>query len=124
MAKWANDDAMDAMLDQYALCTTILLCAGQPTDRADALTKALADVTVTPGDGNGDFTIDDGDASGRKVTVAAQSAVDVDTSGTGDHVAGIDGTDLWFVTTCADKVVEDTDQVNFPAFDIEVGDPS
>ena len=124
MAKWANDDAMDAMLDKYALCTTLLLCSSQPADRAAALAAALADVTVTPGDGNGDFTIANGDSSGRKLTVAAQSSVDVDTSGTGTHVCGIDGTDLWFVTTCNSKVVADTDQVNFPAFDIEVGDPT
>lgn len=123
MAKWTNDDAMNAMLDKYALCTTILLCSSQPADRAAALTAALADATVTPGDGNGDFTITDGDASGRKLIVTAQPAIDVDTTGIGNHVCGIDGSDLWFVTTCANQSVLDSEQVNFPAFDIEVGDP-
>ena len=124
MVKWANDNAMDAMLDYYALGNQFLLCALQPTDRADALTKALADIAVTPGDGNGDFTIANGDTSGRKLTMAAQSAVDVDAGDTGDHVAIIDATNLLLVTTCTDVVVTTADQVNFPAWDAEVADPA
>ena len=124
MAKWTNDDVLDVFLDEIATATIMTLCSQQPADRTGAVTTyALADVTMTPGDGN-DFTVGDGDSSGRKVTVAAKNAVDVDAAGTGNHVALCDATNLLVVTTCADKVVGTSDQVNFPVWDAEVGDPT
>lgn len=125
MVKWISDDVLDAALDEIALGNIMTLCSAQPTTRTEAVTTyALADIALTPGDGNGDFTIANGDTSGRKVTVTAQSAVDVDANGTGTHVAICDATRLLLVTTCNSVAVTTADQVNFPAFDAEIADPS
>ncbi len=121
MAKSVHNDVLDGGLNIIKNnATTMILCDGQPTDRADALSKALADVAVT----GTDFTAGDGDVSGRKLAVAAKSAVPVDSSGDGDHLALIDGTRLLYVTTCTLKVVTAGDQVNIPTWDIEIADPT
>jgi hypothetical protein len=127
MAKWQNDDMLDAALDYVAACDTLIVCSAQPTTYAEATaTYALADVTLTPGDGNGDFTIADGDTNGRKVTVAAQSAVPIDASGTATHVALVltTGSSLRFVTTCTSQALTSGGTVDLPAFDDELADAS
>ena len=55
MAKWANDLVMDAALDKIATGTNLLVCTGQPTDRANALALALANQSLS-----GAFTKADG----------------------------------------------------------------
>ena len=124
MAKWANDQVMDAALAEVAEATTLLVTSSQPADRAAALAAALADIAVTPGDGNGDFTIGDGDTSGRKLTVAQQTDFPVDTTGTATHVCLIDGTRLLYVTTCTSQGLTAGNTVTVPAWDIEIADPS
>lgn len=125
MAKYANDDVMDAALDVVAEATTLTVCSAQPTTRTEAITTyKLADVTVTPGDGNGDFTIANGDTSGRKVTVAQQDDMPVDSSGTATHVALCDGSRLIYVTTCTSQALTSGNTVTTPAWDIEIADPS
>ena len=124
MAKWANDSVMDAALDNVATATTLLVTSSQPADRVAALAAALADIAVTPGDGNGDFTIANGDTSGRKLTVAQQTDFPVDTSGTATHVCLIDGTNLLYVTTCTSQALTSGNTVTVPAWDIEIADPS
>jgi len=121
MAKWCNDLFLDAAHDWIiSNATTMLLCSGQPTDRADALTKALADVAVA----GGDFSKADGISSGRRLAVGAKADVLVDTSGTANHVALISGTILLYVTTCVSTDVVATSLVDFPAWNIEIADPS
>lgn len=125
MAKYANDDVMDAALAKVATATILTVCSTQPTTRTEAVTTyKLADVAVTPGDGNGDFTIGNGDVSGRKLTVAAQEDVEVDDSGTAAHVALCDNSDILYVTTCTSQVITDGNTVTIPAWDIEIADPS
>ena len=125
MAKTVHNDVLDAALDEIATANIMTLCSAQPTTRTEAVTTyKLADIALTPGDGNGDFTIVDGDASGRKVTITAQADVDVDADGTGNHVALCDGSDLLYVTTCTGIAVLDTGTVDFPAWDIEIADPA
>jgi hypothetical protein len=125
MAKYANDDVMDAALDEVATANILTVCSAQPTTRTEAVTTyALADIAVTPGDGNGDFTIANGDTSGRKVTVAAQADVDIDASGTATHIALCDGTRLIYVTTCTSQALTSGNTVTVPAWDIEIADPS
>ena len=124
MAKWSNDDVMDGALDVIAAATTLLVTSSQPADRTAALAAALADIAVTPGDGNGDFTIADGDTSGRKVTVAQQADFPVDTSGTATHVCLIDGSRLLYVTTCTSQGLTAGNTVTVPAWDAEIADPS
>jgi hypothetical protein len=74
MAKTVHDDVLDAALDKIATANVMTLCSAQPTTRTEAITTyMLADVTMTVGDGNGDYTIANGDASGRKLTMTAQA---------------------------------------------------
>lgn len=125
MAKSASDAVLDGSLDITATGTILTVCSAQPTTRTEAVTTyALADVVLTAGDGNGDFTIANGDTSGRKVTVAQQASIPIDTSGTATHVAICDGTNLLIVTTCTSQVLTGGGTVTVPAFDQEIADPT
>lgn len=125
MAKFANDIVMDGALDIIATATRQIACSAQPTTYTEAnSTYALADVTLA----GGDFTKANGDTSGRKVTIAAKSGVLIDTSGTATHVALVRVSDstLIEVTTCTSQALtaNGSNTVNFPAWDIEIADPS
>ena len=125
MAKAIPDAILDKTLDEIATATKQVLCSAQPTTYTEAnATYALADIVI---DG-ADFTKANGDTSGRKVTIAAQSGVLIDTSGTGTHIALIRTADstLIYVTTCSSQAVtaNGSNTVNFPAWDIELADPA
>jgi hypothetical protein len=121
MAKSVADVVLDAALDKIATSTILTVCNAEPTTRTEAITTfKLADVVVD----SGDFSKANGDTSGRKVTVAAQSAVPVDTTGTATHVALCDGSVLLYVTTCTSQGLTSGNTVNVPAFDIEIADPA
>ena len=127
MAKWANDNVMDAALDYVATGTLLTVCSAQPTTYAEASsTYKLADVVMTAGAGNGDYVKANGDTNGRKLTVQQQSNMDIDTSGTATHVAiSVSGSStLLYVTTCTSQVLTSGGTVTVPAWDIEISDPS
>lgn len=124
MAKWVTDEALDAMLADIATSTRLVVCSGQPANFAGIAAVALADVTMTAGHGNGDYTIANGDTNGRKLTVAQQAAVPIDSSGTATHVSLDDGSELRYVTTCTSQALTSGGTVTVPAWDIEVADPS
>lgn len=123
MAKFIADSVLDLLLDGIAAGTILTVCNAQPTTRTEAVTTyKLADVVVDAGD----FSKANGDTSGRKVTVAQQSAVLIDTSGTATHVAICDGTNLLAVTTCTSLALtaNGSNTVTIPAHDYEVSDPA
>lgn len=125
MAKYVPDFVLDAALDEIATATRMIACSAQPADFTEAnATYALADVTMA----SGDFTIANGDSSGRKVTMASKSSVLIDTSGTATHVALVRVADstLVYVTTCTSQALtaNGSNTVNFPAWDVEIADPS
>lgn len=126
MAKATPDDVLDATLNEIALADTQYVCSDQPANFAAIAAVALADVTLTPGDGNGDFTVGDGDTSGRKVAVSPQSAVPIDASGDADHlVLALAGSSrLLYVTTCTPQTLTAGGTVNVPTWDVEIADPS
>lgn len=128
MAKHAPDATIDGMHDQIALADELYVCSAQPTSYADiANVDLVGPVALTPGDGNGDFTIADGDTSGRKITVAVQSGASVIASGTATHVVLATGgaTDLIrYITTCASQAVTSGNSANVGAWDVEVLDPA
>lgn len=124
MAKWANDNVMDAALDYVATATRMVVTSAQPANFAGIAAVALADVTLTAGDGNGDFTIANGDSSGRKLTVAQQASITIDSSGDATHVCLDDGSTLLYVTTCTTQTLTSGGTVTVPAFDIEIADPT
>lgn len=123
MAKWANDNVMDAALDLVATATRMVVTSAQPANFAGIAAVALADVTLTAGDGNGDYTIANGDTSGRKLTVAQQASITIDASGDATHVCLDDGSTLLYVTTCTTQTLTSGGTVTVPAFDIEIADP-
>lgn len=124
MAKFIHDDCLDDLLDAIAAGSRVVVCSGQPANFAGIAAVALADIAVTPGAGNGDFTIGNGDVSGRKLTLAQQAGVDIDTTGTATHISIDDGAKLLAVTTCTSQGLTDTGTVTIPAFDVEVADPT
>lgn len=126
MAKAVHDDVLDGALNIVKNnCTRMTACSSQPTTYTEGnSTYALADVTMA----SGDFTHANGDTNGRKTTVAAKSSVLIDTSGTATHVALLDVTNskLLYVTTCTSQALtaNGSNTVNFPAWDIEIADPT
>jgi hypothetical protein len=122
MSKWANDLVMDAALDYIAGATVMHACTtldATPT-LAEVQAASLADVAMA----GGDFTKADGDTNGRKVTVAAKSAVTVDASGTAVNIALVDGSVVRYYTSCTSQALTAANTVNFPAWDIEIADPA
>lgn len=127
MAKTVHDDVLDAALNYIKNnATSMTLCNAQPTTYTEAVTTfALADVTIDSTDFTGPAN---GDTSGRKLTVNAQTAVDVDTTDPGgtNHVALIDvaNTKLLYVTTSPDVAVDAAGTADIAAWDIEIADPA
>lgn len=89
------------------------------TTRDDKGLSAVAMVT-------GDFTIADGDTSGRKVSVAQKTGVSIHTTGTADHVALVDSAAkvLQLVTTATAQGLTSGNTMTFNAFDDEIADPA
>lgn len=123
MAKFAPDATIDAMFDYVDQSDIMHVCTGQPANYAGIAAVSLADVAMTP---DTDFTKSDGDVSGRKVRVAAKSAIPVDASGTATHVVLARAADstLRYVTTCTSQALTAGNTVNVPAWDVEVLDPT
>lgn len=124
MAKIVHDDVLDGALNILKNnATRLCICSAQPTTYTEAITTyELADVTID----STDFTNANGDTSGRKTTVGAQTSVTVDNSGTATHVALVDvaNSKLLYVTTCTSQALTGGNAVNTPAWDIEIADPA
>ena len=125
MAKATPDAVLDVMLTDIATSTILHVCSGEPANYAGIAAVSLADVVLTPGDGNGDFVIAD-HTSGRKLTVAEQANIDIDVSGTATHIvlAVTASSTLKQVTTCTSQALVDTGTVTVPAYIISVADPT
>ena len=120
MAKFTDDSIFDAACTERATATAQRVCAGQPVSVADAITKTLATRAIT----GGNFTIADGDVSGRKSTVDQATDISVSATGTADHVSLDDGTTLLEVTTCNSLALTSGGTVTVPAYDSEFQDPT
>lgn len=128
MAKFTPDATLDAFLEYIAdNGTRVDVCSTQPTTYAQATsTYSLGNYTLTAGDGNGDWTIANGDSSGRKLTMGAQSGNNATASGTAAHIAITNGTDtLITVTTCTSESTNSGSPLDISAVDIaEISDIS
>jgi len=113
-----HDNAFDAALDYIADNATHLHIVSDATDPAN-VTNTLGNVALTAGDGMGDFVIANGDTSGRKLSLTAQS---ITASGTGTskrYVIWDNNNSLVLaVQTHAEKGVSSGSTYDFPAFDI------
>lgn len=122
MAKQAPDATIDASLDYIAGSNVMVACSGEPANYAGLAAVSLADVAMA----GGDFTKANGDSSGRKLTMAAKNGVAVDNNGTATHVAlaNTATSTLRYVTTCTSQALTTGSTVNFPAWKIEIADPT
>ena len=131
MGKLAPDAMIDASLDYVAASNYMSVCQDTPITYSDAHTHndaggdGLAETTLTPGAGNGDFTKAD-DTSGRKLTMTAKSAISILHSGTATHVALCLASDttLRYVTTCTSQALTQGGTVDVPAWKINIADPT
>ena len=128
MARSMHDDVYDAGLDNLKNnANRLVVCELAQVTFAEANTakgsggKKLAEYVI---DGT-DFTHANGDVSGRKTTIGAQTGNNVDVSGDGDHFALIDtvNSKLLNVTPCATQTLTAGNPFNTQAYDIEFLDP-
>lgn len=123
MGKSISDAVIDGAL-VLALGDQISVCSAEPTTYTEAVTtfKLAISTSVSAGD----FVNANGDVSGRKMTVAAQSAVNIDDTGTGNHVAitNLSGTLLKVVTTATAQLLTSGGTVDIGTFKLEIADPS
>lgn len=130
MPKYQNDLMLDAALDyiidncdEMRVCTSDVLTGGTPDitkiEGASALTGAISM-------SSGDFTKDDGDVSGRKVTVGAKNDQSITATGSAEHIVLVDSTGptVLYMTTCTAQSLTSGNNVSVPAWDIEVRDPA
>ena len=122
MGKSVSDAVLDAALDEIATCTRldVVSDSATPTD----LTNSLANVALTAGAGNGDYTKANGDTSGRKLTIAQQTDISITNTGQARHIVLSLGGTIKLVTTCTEQTLTAGGTVTVPAFDDEIADPS
>jgi len=119
MAKFQIDYMMDAAFVWFQQTVTrISIATAQPTNYTDWQTYSVGTLAIA----SAGFTIDDGDASGRKITMTPAATIAVGTSGTVNHVAfvGTSGSGtLLFVGTCAPTSVTASGTVIVNAWDVD-----
>jgi len=124
MAKSVHDNVLDGAFDVLDQCDLMTVCNAEPTTFTEAVTTfKLADVAMTP---DTDYTKSNGDTNGRKVRMAAKSAVPIDTTGTATHIALTKSTGslLLYVTTCTSQALTSGGTVDIPVWDVEIADPT
>lgn len=123
MAKVLADAVLDAATAKVATCTHLTFCSSQPAAYANIAGVALISATLTAGLGNGSYTAAD-DASGRKVTIAAQTGMTPSGNGTVTYAVLDDGATLLAATTVTSQAVTTAQTWNSPAFKIAIADPT
>ena len=122
MGKSANDVVLDGLLDVMKNGANLLCaCSTQPTTRTEAaVTYMLATIAID----SSDFTIADGPSGGRKATISAQSGITITNNGTVAHLAIINNSVLYLVTTTSSQALVAGNLLNIPAWTITVNDPA
>ncbi len=132
MAQWINDEILDFFLEiiraGLPYDTRLTACSAQPLTFDEARTTyMLAEAAVDLSS----VTQEDGDVSGRKMTIPEVVDAPITNSGLATHVAltaYYNGTytdqKLVYVTTCEELALVAGGTIAFPAWDIEVADPT
>jgi hypothetical protein len=123
--KFVADSVLDAALAKIATSTRMTACTALPANFAGIAAVVKANEVLTAGVGNGDYTLADGDVSGRKLTVLAQTALTMTGNGTVTHLCLDDGTVLQACSPLGTNksIVDYTTEVwDTAAFDIEFAD--
>jgi hypothetical protein len=125
--KYIDDDSMDAGLKDIANSgDQFHLCSAAPSDYADALNKSLGFVTLTPGDGNGSYTIQNGAVSGRRLNLTQQT-VPGTAPGTATHAVILDSVNskVKTIDTAPNYTMAVGVNQTVPSFDVwEIEDPT
>lgn len=122
MGKKANDKVFENGLNYVITnCNEMILCDAEPVDRAAAIADARSRVTMAAGD----FSLANGDVSGRKLVVAAKLGESVTNSGAYNHIALVSGTELLIVSTATEtKNLNNGGTVDVTTWDYELRDPT
>lgn len=121
----ASDAVLDGSLDVIATCTRVSVCSAEPANFAGIAAVSLGSYTLTAGDGNGDWTIANGDVSGRKITIGAQSGNNGTATGSANFLAYDDGATLHYTTAGDGDVVNSGSAWSLGSYDVsEIADPS
>lgn len=121
--KW-DDTVYDAALAEIAEANAAHICSAEPANHAGIAAVSLGSYTTTAGSGNGDWTIGNGDTSGRKLTLGAQSGNNATGTGDADVVAFTDGTTLKGCVTGSGETVNSGSPFTIAATDVaEFRDP-
>ena len=123
VTKYQNDLMLDdAFKWVQARYTRLNVCSTSPTSYAEATSTYMLAQSAELG--STDITLADGDAGGRKMTVAAQAGLSVATSGAAEHIAltGSSGSTLLLVTGCTTQQLTTGNTVDVPAWDDEIDD--
>lgn len=134
MAKSVHNNVLDAALNYLKNNSNrIVVCTDAPnytqaTTTFDSSGYQLAVATIDASDFTGPA---DGDTSGRKIAVNAQSSMSINGIASGSqnatHVALVNQTSSgWvnYVTTCTSQSLTAGNKVNTPAWDVEIRDPA
>jgi hypothetical protein len=123
MAKLVRTGVLDLALNQIKNNDNRqVICSSQPVVYADLNTYKLAEVAMAAGD----YTLANGDTSGRKVTMGAKSGIAVATSGTATHDGLGDSvnSNLDLVTTVTSQAINTGGTVDIPAWKYEIQNPT
>lgn len=126
MSKWQNDSMLDAALNYVADNGSQMDVVSDTTTPTD-LSGSLATTSLTLSAGNGDYTIEDGDTSGRKLVISQQADINVTAGGEANHIVISDGgspATLYLITTCTAQQLTSGNTVTVPSFEDEIADAS
>lgn len=119
MGKAIPDAIIDLMLGA-AEGTQIHICSAEPANYAGIAALELADAAIS-----GSYVKANGDVSGRKNTLPAQTGIAITADGAATHVVVSNNTDtLYLVTTCTSQALTSGGTVDTNAFAHEIRDPS
>lgn len=125
MSPTVHNDVLDAACDKIATATAVHACTSEPANHAGIAAVSVGNYVLTAGDGNGDWTVADGDTSGRKVSLGAQSGNNGTATGAANYLVYTDGTTLLYVTDGDGDTVNSGSPWSIAAYDVaEFGDPT
>lgn len=125
MGKSVHDNVLDGALSYVkSNANRLCVCSMEPTTVAMAVsTEMLAWLSIA----SGQFTIQNGSVSGRRITVNSGVSFAVSFTGSAQHVA-ICGVSLvsvlMLVTTCTNQTLTAGNTLTVPEWDYEIADPT
>ena len=96
----APNSTLDTILEVISGCTVVHACTSEPADFAGIAAVSVGNYALTAGD----YTIADA-ASGRQVTLAAQTGEDGTATGPANFLAYADATTLHYVTAASGETI-------------------